>query len=149
MRVDIPISKIQRVENDNIVVLGRGRLGSTLQQIQLEFGPNLAPARGGVSHTEKSCRITLDQGLLKALAKHLSVMLPRSYRVKYHNFDFVEAEGTFLDMLQTPVTLEIIDLADSELYSEWYLEVNSLNRRIRLSEKNNQYREPFVKAFFN
>ena len=81
-------------------------------------------------------------------AKHLSVSLPASpIKLKPRSFDLLETEGSLELAATAPVNLELLDLVEDEVYSEWYLTIDVPKKSITLSEKNSEYRQPFFNAF--
>lgn len=146
LKVEVPLHSFFVRSNDTIEIIGKGKLNESAQQVRFEISSNKAVRREGVTHTEKSCNVSFDEGLIRQLAQQLSVPLS-SLNLTSHNFDVAVVEGDIANVERTPVKLLLIELENEDLYSEWYLAVDIPNKKILLSEKNNNYRQPFVHAF--
>lgn len=146
--VAIPLLSFKKDDSGSIEIIGEGQLNGSSQRIRFQIGSNESAPKKGVTHTDKSCVVSIDEKLFRALAEHLSVtLLSSGITPKPHSFDLVEVEGTLDNAPKLPVKLEIIDLVDDDTYSEWYIAFDVPKKSILLSEKSNQYREPFVTTF--
>ncbi len=144
----IPLLSLKAVERNKIEVVAEGRLGRSVQRIKFQIEPNILAPRDGVTRTESSCTISFDDDLFRAFAARLKTSLsPTSLSLRPHTFDAQIVDGTLASVNKEPLKLLLIDLVHDDKYSEWYLSLDVQNQTIALSEKNNEYREPFVTTF--
>ena len=80
------------------------------------------------------------------LRKHFKLTESKS-KLRSHTFGTIIRSGTIQNTRSEKLDILLIDLERDEFYSEWYLTVDAKKGIVTLSEKNNEYREPFLNTF--
>ncbi len=150
--IAIPIAQLSadKLDHRKVTITAQGKIAEALCGMMIKIAPYTLPDRPGVTPTELECKLefigTPARKLYDELCQRFGERAPKE-ALRAHTFGLVEDTGSLRQITSRPIMIELIDLEHDDRYSEWYLTIDARKGIATLSEKNTEYRQPFLQAF--